>query len=108
MYWIDPDGQGIGDNPISVYCDMTTGIKRILFLNHSIKYQPFHLITGTTSVLHNSENVGFVKQCADPGCHTVTVKYLPSERQIIALTDLSLECRQSIKVLFLSHFQYNK
>ena len=25
MYWIDPDGQGIGDDPIYVYCDMTTG-----------------------------------------------------------------------------------
>lgn len=26
MYWVDPDGQGIGDDPIYVYCDMTTGI----------------------------------------------------------------------------------
>lgn len=26
MYWIDPDGNGIGDFPISVYCDMTKGI----------------------------------------------------------------------------------
>ena len=25
MYWIDPDGQGIGDDPIYVHCDMTTG-----------------------------------------------------------------------------------
>lgn len=25
MYWIDPDGQGVGDDPIYVYCDMTTG-----------------------------------------------------------------------------------
>ena len=25
MYWIDPDGQGIGDDPVYVYCDMTTG-----------------------------------------------------------------------------------
>jgi hypothetical protein len=25
MYWIDPDGQGIGDGPIYVYCDMATG-----------------------------------------------------------------------------------
>jgi hypothetical protein len=30
MYWIDPDGQGVGDAPISVFCDMSTGtnIKR--------------------------------------------------------------------------------
>jgi hypothetical protein len=27
MYWIDPDGQGVGDNPIYVYCDMLSGIK---------------------------------------------------------------------------------
>ena len=25
MYWIDPDGQGVGDDPIYVECDMTTG-----------------------------------------------------------------------------------
>ena len=25
MQWIDPDGQGIGDDPIYVYCDMSTG-----------------------------------------------------------------------------------
>ena len=27
MQWIDPDGQGVGDDPIYVYCNMTTGIK---------------------------------------------------------------------------------
>ena len=26
LYWIDPDGQGVGDDPIYVYCNMTTGI----------------------------------------------------------------------------------
>ncbi len=25
MYWIDPDGQGVGDAPIYVYCDMAKG-----------------------------------------------------------------------------------
>ena len=25
MHWIDPDGQGIGDDPIYVYCNMATG-----------------------------------------------------------------------------------
>ncbi len=25
MYFIDPDGQGRGDDPIYVYCNMTTG-----------------------------------------------------------------------------------
>ena len=25
FYWIDPDGNGAGDDPINVYCEMTTG-----------------------------------------------------------------------------------
>ena len=25
MHWIDPDGQGVGDDPIYVYCNMATG-----------------------------------------------------------------------------------
>ncbi len=25
MYWIDPDGQGVGDSPIYVYCTMPSG-----------------------------------------------------------------------------------
>ena len=25
MYWIDPDGRGVGDDPIYVECDMATG-----------------------------------------------------------------------------------
>ena len=30
MHWIDPDGQGIGDDPIYVYCDMAKGTKFII------------------------------------------------------------------------------
>ena len=26
LFWIDPDGHGIGDDPIHVYCDMANGI----------------------------------------------------------------------------------
>jgi hypothetical protein len=25
MYWIDPDGQDVGDSPIYVYCDIVSG-----------------------------------------------------------------------------------
>lgn len=25
VHWIDPDGQGVGDDPIQVYCDMSSG-----------------------------------------------------------------------------------
>ena len=27
FFWIDPDGHGIGDDPINVYCDMDKGIQ---------------------------------------------------------------------------------
>ena len=36
MYWIDPDGQGIGDSPIYVYCDMAKGINRIRIVTRII------------------------------------------------------------------------
>ncbi len=32
MHWIDPDGQGVGDNPIYVYCDMASGMKLQLII----------------------------------------------------------------------------
>ncbi len=35
-YWIDPDGLGIGDGPIYVYCDMITG------KFHLIPYRKIH------------------------------------------------------------------
>ena len=31
MHWIDPDGQEVGDSPIYVYCDMTSGFKFVIF-----------------------------------------------------------------------------
>ena len=31
MYWIDPDGQGVGDDPIYVECDMATGKRNSTF-----------------------------------------------------------------------------
>jgi hypothetical protein len=36
-YWIDPDGQGVGDDPIFVYCDMTTGTKKGIMRNNKNK-----------------------------------------------------------------------
>ena len=41
FYWIDPDGQGAGDDPINVYCDMTTGKIKPTFHGNYIhsKYQ---------------------------------------------------------------------
>ena len=30
MFWIDPDGHGVGDGPIRVYCNMTDGKMKFL------------------------------------------------------------------------------
>ncbi|KAK4011386.1 hypothetical protein OUZ56_020500 [Daphnia magna] len=76
MYWIDPDGQGVGDDPIYVFCNMTTG---------------------STAVPHDSESPTDVGHCADPGCYSKAVKYVASSRQMLALAHLSAQCYQSIK-----------
>ncbi|XP_046451016.1 uncharacterized protein LOC124199278 [Daphnia pulex] len=76
MYWIDPDGQGVGDAPIQVYCDMASG---------------------STSVLHDSESPMDVGHCTDPGCYSRAVNYSATSRQMSALVELSNECHQSIK-----------
>ena len=39
MYWIDPDGQGVGDDPINVVCDMASG-------NTKLRNQLSPFITG--------------------------------------------------------------
>ena len=76
-YWIDPDGQGVGDDPIYVYCNMATG---------------------STEILHDSELKTDVGNCADPGCYSKAVNYNSTMRQMSALVDLSNECHQSIRV----------
>ncbi|EFX72232.1 contactin associated protein-like protein [Daphnia pulex] len=75
MRWIDPDGQGVGENPIHVYCNMSTG---------------------STSILHDSESSIKVSYCAEPGCYSRSIIYQASMAQIKALADLSSECHQSI------------
>ena len=37
MHWIDPDGQGVGDDPIYVYCDMVKGKLNISLKNKNAK-----------------------------------------------------------------------
>ncbi|XP_057369391.1 uncharacterized protein LOC130690394 [Daphnia carinata] len=75
MYWIDPDGHGVGDDAIYVYCDMTTG---------------------STSIAHDSESPINVGHCAEPGCYSRTINYNASNKQIKALIELSAQCHQSI------------
>jgi hypothetical protein len=102
MHWIDPDGQGVGDNPIYVYCDMTSG-KIVTFPiikeNYLIYSLSFHK-TGSTSILHDSESSLNVGHCADAGCYSRSINYNSSMGQIKALMELSTECHQSIRVSF--------
>ncbi len=87
MHWIDPDGQGVGDDPIYVYCDMTSGTEFF-----------FTFGSGSTSILHDSESAMDVGHCADPGCYSRPINYNATTRQMEALAELSNECHQSIRV----------
>jgi hypothetical protein len=84
MYWIDPDGQGVGDDPIYVYCNMASG---------------------STEILHDTESKTDVGNCADPGCYSKAINYNATMRQIMALAELSNECHQSIRVSSVSKFE---
>ena len=79
MYWIDPDGQGVGDDPINVFCDMTSD-------------------EGLTSVRHDTEKYTEVGNCGDPGCYSRNITYDATMRQMKSLAELSTECHQSIRV----------
>ncbi|EFX76551.1 Cntnap2 protein [Daphnia pulex] len=76
MYWIDPDGQGVGEDPIVAFCNMTTG---------------------STAILHDSESRISVSHCSDPGCYSRLIKYSATSGQMTALAELSDECHQSIR-----------
>ena len=106
MYWIDPDGHGIGDDPIHVHCNMTTGT--VITNNPQLckgslwayKFEITYvwLLLGATSIPHDSESETEVGHCARRGCYSREIKYDASDRQIAALAELSTECHQSIKV----------
>jgi hypothetical protein len=101
MHWIDPDGQGVGDNTIYVYCDMTSG--EILKFSIKEKYDLIYYLsikTGSTSILHDSESSLNVGHCADAGCYSRSINYNSSMGQIKTLMELSTECHQSFKVSF--------
>ncbi len=103
MHWIDPDGQGVGDDPIYVYCDMTSG--QIVKFWIKEKYDLIHYLdmkTGSTSILHDSESSLNVGHCAEAGCYSRSINYNSSMGQIKALMELSTECHQSIRVSFSS------
>jgi hypothetical protein len=50
MYWIDPDGQGQGDGPIYVYCNVSTG----QVPNNKISYRHY---------FSNNPHFGLIDRC---------------------------------------------
>ena len=57
------------------------------------------MCTGSTVISHDSESPIEVSHCPDPGCYSRAINYnVTSIRQLAALTEMSAECRQSIKV----------
>lgn len=97
IHWIDPDGDG-GESPITVYCNMTTGLT-LLHLKMKRKFRSIqNLKLGSTAILHDSESPMDVGHCADPGCYSRVIKYNATYGQMKALADLSARCQQSIKV----------
>lgn len=97
MYWIDPDGQGRGDNPIYVYCNMTTGYS-VLLTSHMLFNKIYLSLLGSTSVLHDNEDSIDIDHCFDPGCYSRQIEYNATLRQMTVLSELSRVCQQSIKV----------
>ena len=76
FYFTDPDGQGLGQPPIQVYCDVTKQ---------------------TTEVTHDKEETIEMDACDDrPGCSTYEVNYEGSMDQINQLIDQSESCTQKI------------
>ena len=98
MQWIDPDGQGIGDDPIYVYCDMSTGKFCHFKIYFFFKLKSIPVKIGSTSILHDSELPIDVGHCTDPGCYSRSINYNSSSKQIKSLAELSTEYHQSIKV----------
>lgn len=63
-------------------------------------------------VSHDSEAITDVGNCNDPGCYSKIIKYNATIKQLAALVDVSISCRQSIRVInsiiITDYFIYNK
>ena len=76
-YYVDPDGNGQGEDPILVSCDFEQG---------------------TTSVHHNVLNQTEIPRCNDgPGCSKIELLYEAPMSQIRTLVDQSVSCSQEIR-----------
>jgi len=88
VYWIDPDGQGVGIDPIQVTCDMSPGI--LIFwttpMNITADTNASSLIdcsVGVTLIGHDSESAMNVGQCFNSGCYKRLITYNASSKQIL-------------------------
>ena len=75
IYKIDPDGDGIGFGPITVFCNFQTN---------------------ETSIYHDKEDVIKIEKCDSEGCAVYEFNYDAPKEQIQALVDLSDTCYQDI------------
>jgi len=79
-YMVDPDGELAGENPFQVFCNFETG---------------------STELMHNSEDMTDIEVCTEPGCYKRDILYVSGNRelplqlsQILALMELSNHCEQ--------------
>ena len=57
MHWIDPDGQGVGDDPIYVYCDMTKGSEFISLSNrYGVVIKKVHFVVQVLLLFYTTVN----------------------------------------------------
>jgi len=49
-------------------------------------------------ISHDTEAVTDVGKCAPPGCYSTNVTYSVSFKQVVALADISENCKQLIRV----------
>ena len=118
MYWIDVDGQGVGEPPIYVYCNMTDGKLKYLYNNYKFKvtlyclHQLYNTMNefnkGTTLIGHDAitnETVTSVTvgKCSSAGCFSREIVYdSASPRQLESLIQMSRQCTQQVKVKYRS------
>ena len=77
-YRIDPDGVGVGEEPITVLCNMTTG---------------------TTQIGHDQQgSKQLAIDCVGRDCFTLPLVYQAPMRQMISLVQLSNDCHQTLNL----------
>jgi len=53
-------------------------------------------------VSHDSEATTDVGNCANAGCYSKQIKYNATLRQMVALSEISTTCQQSIRVMHIA------